>query len=183
MLVKLFLTFFRLGLLTIGGGYAMLAQLEQELITHHEWLTRDEFLEITAIAQITPGPIAINAATFVGMRMAGTAGSLVASFAVVLPPLIIVGFLAGHLAQWVDDPALHGAFIASRYAAAALILHASIRMLRQGVTSNLGRLLFLAGLATLMFTSLHPLFVIVAGAGTGLLLNMMHCLPGGSSRT
>ena len=71
MLLKLFLTFFRLGAVTFGGGYAMMALLEQELVENNDWMTGDELLEITAIAQITPGTIAINAATFVGRRMAG----------------------------------------------------------------------------------------------------------------
>ncbi len=155
----------------------MLAHLEHELIEDHGWLTRDEFLEITAIAQITPGPIAINAATFVGRRMAGIPGSLIASIAVVLPPLMIVGFLAGYLTDWIKVPEFQKALMASRYAVAALIIHASCRMLILSVTSLTGRILFIAALATLLLTPVHPLIIILLGAAVGLLLKLCHRLP------
>ncbi|MGI9276904.1 MAG: chromate transporter [Endozoicomonas sp.] len=178
MLLKLFLTFFRLGAVTFGGGYAMMALLEQELVDNHEWLSADELLEITAIAQITPGTIAINAATFVGRRVAGIPGAIIASIAIVLPPLLIVGLLSGYMAQWMQDSAFQGAFLAIRYAVAALILHAAYKMLLQGVTSWLGRALFLVALLTLMFTPVHPLLLIMLGGGIGLALYVARALPG-----
>lgn len=177
MLFKLFITFFRLGAVTFGGGYAMMALLEQELVDNNHWMTGDELLEITAIAQITPGTIAINAATFVGRRMAGIPGAIVASVAIVLPPLLIVGFLAGYLPTWLEDPWLQGAFMAMRYAVAALIMHAAIKVLLQNVTTYSGRFLFVVILLILLFTPAHPLLMIVAGGSTGLILNTFKVLP------
>ncbi len=177
MLAKLFLTFFRLGAITFGGGYAMMALLEQELVENTGWLNSDELLEITAIAQITPGTIAINAATFVGRRLAGVPGAITASVAVVLPPLFIVGILAGYLPQWLHNPYIASAFLAIRYTVAVLILHAAYRMLSKGVTSWLGRGLFALGLLTLLLTPVHPLMIIGLGGAAGLLLNLFHQLP------
>lgn len=178
MLLKLFLTFFRLGAVTFGGGYAMMALLEQELVENNDWMSGDELLEITAIAQITPGTIAINAATFVGRRMAGIPGAIVASVAVVLPPLLIVGFLAGYLPLWLQSSAVQGAFLAMRYAVAALIMHAAIKMLVKNVTTTLGRGLFVGVFLTLLLTPAHPLLMIIAGGSAGIALNYFKALPG-----
>ncbi|WP_051326855.1 chromate transporter [Aliagarivorans taiwanensis] len=173
MLFKLFSTFFYLGAITFGGGYAMMALLEHQLVEKHRWLSSEELLEITAIAQITPGTIAINAATFVGRRVAGIPGAIVSSIAIVLPPLLIVGTLASYLPQFFGQEWLHNAFMGMRYAVAALIAHAAVSMLMKGVTSKLGRALFLLALAILIFTPIHPLLMIVLGGSTGIALHAL----------
>ncbi len=89
ILAQLFLTFFKIGIFTFGGGYAMLALIQQE-ITSRGWMTAQEFVDVVGIAEMTPGPIAVNAATFVGYRLVGMQGALVATSAVVLPSLISV---------------------------------------------------------------------------------------------
>ena len=93
----LFGTFFKIGLFTFGGGYAMIALLEDEFITKKHWLGRDEFLDMTAIAESTPGPVAINSATYLGYKLAGVPGAAVATVAVALPSfgIIYLIFLAG----------------------------------------------------------------------------------------
>lgn len=90
MIVSLFLAFFKIGLFSFGGGYAMLPFMQEQTINVHGWLTTAEFLDILGIAQITPGPISINTATFVGYDIAGILGALTATFAVVLPSFMIV---------------------------------------------------------------------------------------------
>ena len=183
MLLTLFQTFFRLGAVTFGGGYAMIALLETELVDNNEWMTSDELLEITAIAQITPGTIAINAATFVGRRLAGIPGAITASVAIVLPPLLIVGFLATYFRQWMAEPWLQGAMLGMRYAVAALIFHAAVKMLRSNVTTNLGRLLFFIVLLLLIFAPVHPLAMILTGGLAGLGLHFAKWLPKQTSST
>lgn len=155
----------------------MMALLEQELVDNNEWMTGDELLEITAIAQITPGTIAINAATFVGRRMAGIPGAVTASTAVVLPPLLIVGFLASYLPTWLALDWMQGAFMGMRFAVAALIFHAAFRMLCSNVTSTLGRGLFVAAFLMLLLTPIHPLMMILAGGGAGIGLYIAKALP------
>ena len=90
MTFKLFLAFFKIGLFSFGGGYAMLPFMQKEVIEVHNWLTTTEFLDMLAIAQITPGPVAINTATFVGYQLEGILGSIITTTAVVLPSFIII---------------------------------------------------------------------------------------------
>ena len=89
-LLLLFLTMLKIGLFTFGGGYAMIALLENELIAKKKWIAKDEFLDMVAIAESTPGPMAVNIATFVGASQAGFPGALVATFGVILPSFIII---------------------------------------------------------------------------------------------
>ena len=90
ILLEMFLTLFKIGLFTFGGGYAMLALLESEMVEKKKWLEKEEFLDMVAIAESTPGPIAINCATYVGYKRAGVIGSAAATLGVVLPSFIII---------------------------------------------------------------------------------------------
>ena len=90
MILNLFLAFFKIGLFSFGGGYAMLPFIQEQTIEVHKWLTNSEFLDILGVAQVTPGPVSINTATFVGYKIAGISGALTATLAVVLPSFIIV---------------------------------------------------------------------------------------------
>ena len=94
ILVRLFLSFFQIGLFSIGGGYAAMPLIKAEVVDSHGWLTAVEFSDLVTIAEMTPGPIAINSATFVGMRVAGIAGVVVATLGNVLPSVIIMVILA-----------------------------------------------------------------------------------------
>ena len=90
---QLFSTFFRIGLFTFGGGYAMIPLIQREAVEKHGWVTDDDILEILAIAESTPGPIAINSATFVGFRVGGVLGSACATLGVVLPSFVIISLI------------------------------------------------------------------------------------------
>ncbi|MEW6522400.1 MAG: chromate transporter [Bacillota bacterium] len=93
MLAQLFLSFFRIGLFCFGGGYAMIPLIEREIIIARGWLTAGEFLDIAAVAEITPGPVAVNVATFVGYRLAGIPGAATATAAVILPAVTLMVLL------------------------------------------------------------------------------------------
>jgi chromate transporter len=88
--LNMLFTFFKIGLFSFGGGYAILAMIQQEVVSKHAWLTEAEFVQVVAISQMTPGPIAINAATFIGYQKAGILGSLICTLGVILPSLIIM---------------------------------------------------------------------------------------------
>ncbi|MGL5057175.1 MAG: chromate transporter, partial [Fusobacteriaceae bacterium] len=90
MRFKLFIAFFKIGLFTFGGGYAMIPLIEKEIIEENEWISREELVEIIAISQMTPGPIATNAATFVGKKVGGFSGAFIATLGVVAPSLVII---------------------------------------------------------------------------------------------
>lgn len=102
MLLSLYLTFFKIGLFSFGGGYAALPIIQQEVVTFNSWLSLSEFNDLITISQMTPGPIAINSATFVGTRMAGLMGGLVATLGCLTPSAIIVGILAYFYKKYKD---------------------------------------------------------------------------------
>lgn len=93
-LIKLFISFLKIGAFSFGGGYAMLPLISQELIKKHSWLSIDKFIDVIAISQITPGPIAVNSATFLGYEVGGILGAVISTIAVVTPSVIIVGLIA-----------------------------------------------------------------------------------------
>ena len=87
ILLKLFLTFFKIGLFTFGGGYAMVAIIEDICVEKNKWITHDEMMDLTVIAESTPGPIAINCATYIGYKQAGIIGSIIGTLGIILPPI------------------------------------------------------------------------------------------------
>lgn len=110
ILWQLFITFFKIGAFTFGGGYAMIALLEGELVTKKKWVTQEEFLDIVAIAESTPGPVAINSATFIGYKMAGVAGSALATLGVVLPSFTIIYIISLFFDRFMELKAVASAF-------------------------------------------------------------------------
>ena len=125
ILLELFMVFFRIGLFTIGGGYAMLPLIQHEIVSHG-WLTNAEFIDIVAIAEMTPGAIGINAATFVGFRTAGVLGSLTATASVALPSFLIIVGLSHFWKKHKDHPIMKAVFGGIRPAMVGLIGAAAI---------------------------------------------------------
>jgi chromate transporter len=121
---QVFATFFKIGAFTFGGGYAMIPLIQKETVENHKWITEDDILEIIAIAESTPGPIAINSATFVGYRTAGVLGSLCATLGVVLPSFMIILAISGVLRQFQDEEAVRFAFQGIRAGVLALLCKA-----------------------------------------------------------
>ncbi len=118
---QVFFTFFRIGAFTFGGGYAMIPLIQKETVEKHKWVTDDDILELIAIAESPPGPIAINSATFVGYRAAGVLGSVVATLGVVLPSFVIILLLSFLLQNFQDIPAVQYAFFGIRAGVLALL--------------------------------------------------------------
>ena len=118
---RVFLTFFKIGGFTFGGGYAMIPLIQRETVEKHKWITQDDILEIVAIAESTPGPIAINSATFVGYRVAGVLGSMCATLGVVLPSFVIILALSFVLRQFQQLQAVKYAFAGIRAGVLALL--------------------------------------------------------------
>ena len=127
---KIFLTFFKIGAFTFGGGYAMIPLIQKEAVENHHWVEDEDILDIVAIAESTPGPIAINAATFVGYRVKGFAGALAATFGVVLPSFMIILAISYVLRQFRDWKAMQDAFRGIRAGVLVLMLKALIKMFK-----------------------------------------------------
>ena len=131
LLLNLFLTFAKIGLFTFGGGYAMISLIENQCVERKKWITHDEMMNITVIAESTPGPIAINCATFVGYKQAGLLGSLIATLGIVLPSFLIIFAISIFLNQFLEITWIANAFKGIKIAVGLLILDAAITMIRK----------------------------------------------------
>ena len=126
----LFFTFFKIGLFTFGGGYAMIALLEEEFIQRRKWLDKDEFLDMTAIAESTPGPVAINSATYLGYKLAKIPGAATATVAVCLPSFLIIYAISLFFEQFTQLTVIASAFKGIQVCVIYLIFSAGVRMLK-----------------------------------------------------
>lgn len=126
----LFFTFFKIGLFTFGGGYAMIALLEEEFIQRRKWLDKDEFLDMTAIAESTPGPVAINSATYLGYKLAKVPGAATATVAVCLPSFLIIYAISLFFEQFTQLTVIANAFKGIQVCVIYLIFSAGVRMLK-----------------------------------------------------
>ena len=131
LLFDLFLTFAKIGLFTFGGGYAMIALIENACVEKKAWIIHDEMMDVTVIAESTPGPIAINCATYVGYKQKGFAGAVVATLGMVLPSFIIIFLISMFLDNFLDIMWIAHAFKGIKYAVGILILDAALKMIRK----------------------------------------------------
>ena len=168
-LLKLFLTFFKIGLFTFGGGYAMIATIKEEVVEKNKWLTEEELLEIIAIAESTPGPIAINMATFVGYKQKKIKGSIFSTLGVVLPSFIVILLISLILDQFMANIYVQYAFVGIKCAVAFLILKAGMNMLKKLPKTPLAIIMFLIIFAleivfeifSISFSSIY--FILIGG--------------------
>lgn len=135
-LLKLFWAFLQVGCFSIGGGYAAMPLIQAQVVTGNEWLTMNEFTDLITIAEMTPGPIAVNSATFVGIRIAGVPGAIVATFGCILPSIIIVSVLAWVYYKYQNVGTLQSILASLRPAVVALIAGAGVSILKTAVFSG-----------------------------------------------
>ena len=135
LLWEIFISLFKIGLFTFGGGYAMIALLENEYVSKRGWLDKEEFLDLVAIAESTPGPIAINASTYIGYKTAGLAGATVGTVAMCLPSFMIIYTISLFLDKFLEISLIASAFHGIQVCVVYLILSAGIKMLR-GMKKN-----------------------------------------------
>ncbi len=173
--LKLFLVMFKIGLFTFGGGYAMISLLESELVAKRKWLESDEFLNVVAIAESTPGPVAINAATYVGYKLAGFWGSLSATVAVALPSFAIIFLISLFFDAFLSLKYVAYAFDGIQVCVIFLILSAGVKMLLKlektvwniAVTSLVIAVMIALSVLSIAFSSVW--FILIT-AGLALLL-------------
>ncbi|MDW7739650.1 MAG: chromate transporter [Bacillota bacterium] len=170
ILLSLYWSFLKVGLFTIGGGYAMIPLMEAEVINVHGWLTASEFLDIIAVAEMTPGPVSINAATFIGYRLAGVIGSLTASLGVITPSLVLLLLLSRILFKLIQNQKAASFLNGLRSALIALILLASFTLGQTAVIDFSTALIFGLILSACILRPISPLYYIAAGALLGLIL-------------
>ena len=129
-LCELFLIFFKIGLFTFGGGYAMISLIDEECVVKKNWITSDELMDVTIIAESTPGPIAINCATFVGYRQAGLLGAIISTVGVVLPSFLIIYAISLFFDNILENRIVSNAFKGIKVAVSLLVFTAALRMLK-----------------------------------------------------
>lgn len=168
LIFELFLTFFKIGAFTFGGGYAMIALIEREIAENRKYLSKEDILDIVAVAESTPGPIAINMATFVGYRTAGVLGSVAATLGVVLPSFVIIYVLSFIIRQFADFKPVKYAFCGIRAGVLALIVKAWISMFKACPKSLFAYVLALAALLVAVLVDVSVLWVILGCAVCGL---------------
>ncbi len=174
LLFDLFFTFLRIGLFTFGGGYAMLPLIENICVSKKAWITHEEMMQITVIAESTPGPIAINGATYIGMKKKGIPGAVAATLGVVLPSFVILLLISFFFDRFLEIKWVAGAFRGIKIAVGILILDAAVRMIRKMKKDPLPIVILSASFAAMLlidFLSLHisTIVLMLAAAGIGLL--------------
>ena len=166
--LKLFLVFFKIGAFTFGGGYAMISLIQKEACDKKKWISEQDIFEIIAIAESTPGPIAINSATFIGYKVAGTLGSVFATLGVVTPSFIIILLISYILRQFESIKAVRYAFSGIRAGVLALIIKALISMYKQCPKDIFSYILAGAAFVVSAFFEINALYIILSCAALGL---------------
>ena len=170
--LTLFLTFLKIGAFTFGGGYAMIPIIEKEMVEKHKWIKSEDILDIFAIAESTPGPIAINSATFIGYKIGGVFGSFCATFGVVLPSFVIISIISLVLREFSDIKAVQYAFNGIRAGVLALIIKALVSMYKKAPKGLFSYILMGASFILAAFTDINVIFVII-GCGVAGLINSL----------
>ncbi len=167
--MDLFITFFKIGLFTFGGGYAMIPLIQREVVESKRWITAEEMLDIIAVAESTPGPLAVNMATFVGSRVSGTPGAAAATSGVVLPSFLIILILANVLEMIENLPVIRYAFAGIRAGVLALIIHALLSLLGQNRRTIFSCLIILAAFISSAFFHISTILILLFCALAGFL--------------
>ncbi|HIU78149.1 MAG TPA: chromate transporter [Candidatus Avilachnospira avicola] len=170
ILFELFTSFSKVGVMTFGGGYAMLPILQREIVDNRHWATDEELTDYFAIAQCTPGAIAVNTATFIGQKYCGVIGGIAATLGVVFPSLVIITLLAGVISTFSHLPAVINAFAGIRVCVCVLILNAVLKLWKSAVKGRLGLLIFCAVTLGSLFFDISPVIFVLISAAIGIAL-------------
>ena len=160
-ILQLFISFFKIGAFSFGGGYAMLPFIKKEIIEVHHWLTTSEFIDILAVSEMTPGPIAINSATFLGYKVAGVIGSIAATLAVVLPSFIVISLIYHFYTKFRNSPYVDWAFKGIRPVVLGLIASASISVAKDAFIDLKSVIIAAVLFYIVSFKKLNPIIAIV----------------------
>lgn len=166
-LFDLFWTFCKIGALTFGGGYAMLPLIQREIVENKKWSTEKEILDYYAVGQCTPGVIAVNTATFIGYKLRGIIGGIVATLGVIFPSIVIILIIATFLQNFADLAIVESAFAGIRVAVVALIITTVVKLIKSSIKDYLGVIIAIIAFVISAFIGLSPVYVVIAAALTG----------------
>lgn len=177
MYFDIFQTFFKIGLFTIGGGYAMIPVIQKEVVETKKWLTEEEFLDSIAVTNSLPGPLAINCAVFIGYKKKRILGSLTAVSGAILPSFLIILFIAMFFSKIRDYKAVEYIFAGVRPAVVALILYAVIKLMKSVGINKINISIALASLLFILLLDIHPIIVIIISGVSGFFLLRKEVAP------
>ncbi|MBQ9940946.1 MAG: chromate transporter [Clostridia bacterium] len=186
-LLTLFLSFFKIGLFTFGGGYAMIALIEREFVERLKWIENEEFLDLIAVAESTPGPIAVNSAEYIGYKVGKVLGSFVATLGVCIPSIVIIYIVSLFFDTFVAFEYVDYAFRGIQVCVGYLIVSAGFRMLKKMKKTVFNKVFFVLIVAVILVTTLFSFHIssialIVAGAASGVILYLIKYLTGKISK-
>ena len=161
-LLNLFCAFFRIGICTFGGGYAMLPMLEREVVKKYEWATMEELLDYFAIGQCTPGVIAVNTATFVGCKRKGNLGGIAATLGVITPSIIIITIIAALLAPYMENEYVAHAFVGIRIAVCAMIIGTVVKLFQKSCKKPWQIAFAVAAFLLAAFAKVNTIYITIA---------------------
>ena len=175
---ELFITFAKVGVMTFGGGYAMLPILQREVVENKKWASEEELVDYFAIGQCTPGVIAVNTATFVGQKRRGVAGGILATLGVVFPSLVIICILAGLISNFAELAVVQNAFAGIKVCVCVLILNAVLKLLKKSVIDVPTFVMFLivmlgAVASDLLGLGISPVVYVLLAAAAGLVIKQL----------
>ena len=170
---QLFVSFARVGVLTFGGGYAMIPMLEREIVDRRGWATSEELMDYYVVGQCTPGVIAVNTATFIGFKTAGNLGGIVATLGVVFPSFVIISVIAGIIRNFSDIPAVKSAFAGIRVCVCVLIFNSVVKLWKGAVKDKATLALCLLVFILSVFFSISPIVFVLFCAAAGILFTRM----------
>lgn len=172
-LIDLFFTFCRIGGLTFGGGYAMLPMIQKEIVEEKKWATEEEVLDYYAVGQCTPGIIAVNTATFIGYKVQGIIGAIVATLGVVFPSLIIITIIATLLKNFASYAIIQHAFSGIRVVVIALIISAILKLAKTSIKNYITLIIAILAFISVAFVNLSPIYIVVVAACVGLISKLI----------
>lgn len=173
ILLELFITFARVGVMTFGGGYAMLPMLQREVVEGKSWASEEELTDYFAIGQCTPGVIAVNTATFVGKKIAGFWGAVFATLGIVFPSLVIITLIAALISNFAHIPAVSHAFAGIRVCVCVLILNAVVKLWKKTVVDKKTLAIFIAVFLLSVFIDISPVIFVILAALAGLVIKAL----------
>lgn len=172
MYFKLFKTFFKIGLFTFGGGYAMIPIIQKEVVVNNQWMTDDDILDIIAIGESTPGPISVNCATFVGYKKSGLLGAACSTFGLILPSFLIIYILSFFLDAFQEFEIVQYAFNGIRAGIVCLLINALISMYKKAPHHLLSYIIMVVAFTCIFFLDLNAIYVIILSA----IISFVYCL-------
>lgn len=170
---ELFWTFAKMGVMTFGGGMAMLPILQREVVETKQWTTEEELADYYALSQCTPGIIAVNVATFIGQKLGGAAGGIIATLGVVFPSIVILSVLAGLIINFSYLTWVQNAFAGIQVCVCVLIINAVMKLLKKSVVDKRTAAIFLLVLAGSVFLNLSPVWFVITAALAGVVLKSL----------